>query len=87
MKCEGIYMIYAGFRDDEKPFPYCIPCQDPYKGKGMALMSRVTESNRILNLHKQPFPHKLYSVDSPKFYKVSHLRTVVTKICKYFKKL
>ena len=77
-------MIYAGFRDDEKPFPYCIPCQDPYKGKGMALMSRVTESNRILNLHKQPFLHKLYSVDSPKF---SQFGAVFTNICNYFKNL
>ena len=34
VKYDEIYVIYARFRDDGKPFPYCIPCQDPYKGKG-----------------------------------------------------
>ena len=29
VKYDGLCMIYAKFRDDAKPFPYCIPCPTP----------------------------------------------------------
>ena len=30
---DEVEVIYAWFREDGKPFLYCIPCQAPYKGK------------------------------------------------------
>ena len=30
---DEVEVIYAWFREDGKPFPYCIPCQAPQKGK------------------------------------------------------